>query len=121
VGVLALLALLGDAWGGYGPPWPLLVVGVAAIVLLSARGSTSAGPPLQTPGPGPDPRRRVRRVAGLRADGPTAPPARDTRRRGPILFWFTLALMVFCEGVLGMADLAGAPVTGSAYPRWRSD
>jgi hypothetical protein len=116
VGVLALLALLGDAWGGYGPPWPLLVVGVAAIVLLSARGSTSAGPPLQTPGPGPIPAGAYAASPAYGPIGPTAPPARDTRRRGPILFWFTLALVVFCEGVLGMADLAGAPVTGSAYP-----
>ena len=41
---------------------------------------------------------------------------RPPRRRGPILFWFTLALIALAEGVLGIVDLAGASVTGSAYP-----
>jgi hypothetical protein len=41
---------------------------------------------------------------------------RNPRRRGPILFFFTLALVALAEGVLGVVDLAGAGVTGSAYP-----
>ncbi|MGZ4447362.1 MAG: hypothetical protein ACXVEC_11685, partial [Nocardioides sp.] len=50
---------------------------------------------------------------------PPAPPARPwpPRRRGPILFWFTLALIALAEGVLGIVDLSGAvDVVGSAYP-----
>ncbi len=55
--------------------------------------------------------------------GPVAPVAplapvrpRNPRKRGPILFWFTLALIALAEGVLGMVDLAGVDVPGSAYP-----
>lgn len=41
---------------------------------------------------------------------------RDPRKRGPILFWFTLALIALALGVLGTVDLAGASVADSAYP-----
>lgn len=41
---------------------------------------------------------------------------RDPRRRGPILFGFTVALVALAMGVLGTVDLAGADVVGSAYP-----
>src|SRR5205823_6338498 len=44
------------------------------------------------------------------------PVPRNPRRRGPILFWFTLALAALGIGVLGIADLAGAPVADAAYP-----
>ncbi len=46
------------------------------------------------------------------------PPARmrSPRKRGPILFWFTLALIALAEGVLGIVDLAGAEIAGPAYP-----
>ena len=45
-----------------------------------------------------------------------APPPPDPRRRGPILFWFTLALIVLLEGVLGVLAAAGVEVPGPAYP-----
>lgn len=38
------------------------------------------------------------------------------RKRGPVLFWFTLALAALGIGLLGIADLAGAQVSDSAYP-----
>ena len=44
------------------------------------------------------------------------PVPRAPRRRGPILFWFTLALVALVEGLLGIADLAGVPVADAAYP-----
>jgi hypothetical protein len=44
------------------------------------------------------------------------PRPRNPRRRGPILFWFTLALAALGVGVLGILDLAGAPVADAAYP-----
>src|SRR5690606_37492588 len=49
---------------------------------------------------------------------PTAPLSRprDPRRRGPILFWFALALIALSLGVLGTVDLAGVAVAPSAYP-----
>jgi hypothetical protein len=45
-----------------------------------------------------------------------APVSRNPRRRGPILFWFTMALAALGIGVLGIVDLAGASVAPSAYP-----
>jgi phage shock protein PspC (stress-responsive transcriptional regulator) len=45
---------------------------------------------------------------------PPRPP--HPRKRGPILFWFTLALAALGIGVLGIVDLAGAGVADSAYP-----
>jgi hypothetical protein len=86
-----------------------------AVVVLGVRGSGSAAPPVQAPETGQIP-------ASTYAAPPTSAPrgasphrARDARRRGPILFWFTLALIVFSEGVLGIVDLAGAAVADSAY------
>lgn len=49
----------------------------------------------------------------------SAPPMRrprDPRKRGPILFWFTTALVALSLGTLGIVDGAGADVAGSAYP-----
>jgi hypothetical protein len=129
VGALALLALLGDAaWGGYGFPWPLAVVGVVAIVLFSLGGQTpnDGGPALQAAAPAPA-------HAGAYAAAPdgtatgaaplsggavprTSRRSLDPRRRGPLLFWFTIALVAFGEGLLGMVDLAGGQVPDSAYP-----
>jgi phage shock protein PspC (stress-responsive transcriptional regulator) len=43
-------------------------------------------------------------------------PARDPRRRGPILFWFTLALIALAIGILGIVDVAGVAVADAAYP-----
>ena len=37
VGVVAALLLLGDSWGGFGFPWPLILVAVVALVLLVNR------------------------------------------------------------------------------------
>ncbi|MFN8193455.1 MAG: PspC domain-containing protein [Nocardioidaceae bacterium] len=45
-----------------------------------------------------------------------APFPPNPRKRGPILFWFTLALVVLALGVLGMVDVGGADIPGSAYP-----
>ena len=47
---------------------------------------------------------------------PPAPPMRDSRRRGPLLVWFTLALMALGIGVLGLIDVAGSDVPPSGYP-----
>jgi len=44
-----------------------------------------------------------------------APTPRNPRKRGPILFWFTLALAALAVGVVGIVDVSGAPVAGSTY------
>ena len=61
------------------------------------------------------PRHRAGRTGGLAAAA--APPApKDPRKRGPILFWFTLPLIAVAEGVLGIVDVRRRPVADSAYP-----
>ena len=149
VGVLALVAALGDWAGAFWFPWPL-AIGAALVVWFLHRkqpSSTRAGgaappaydgelsadsagyapgyatgyatgydpghamgyDPAYEPGAGYDP-------AGQWAsyDRPRRP--RNPRKRGPILFWFTLALIALAEGVLGVVDLAGVAVADSAYP-----
>jgi phage shock protein PspC (stress-responsive transcriptional regulator) len=44
------------------------------------------------------------------------PTPRNPRKRGPILFWFTLALAALAVGVVGIIDVSGAPVAASTYP-----
>ncbi len=50
------------------------------------------------------------------APQPPPPPIRDPRRSGPLLVWFTLALMALGVGILGMVDVAGSDIPASAYP-----
>lgn len=65
-------------------------------------------------------------AAGDAFHQPPAPPAyathyvrpepRNPRKRGPKLFWFTMALSMLAVGVVGVIDVSGAPVAGSTYP-----
>lgn len=141
VGVLAAFALLGDSWGVFWFPWPLAIIALVVLLLVTrkdrrsttppawsggavaAAGDTSghttydpsgyAGTSYQGPGPYED--------TNLEGSGPYgrptyhAPP-RDPRRRGPILFWFTLALIALAIGILGIIDVAGVAVADAAYP-----
>lgn len=146
VGVLALLAALGDWAGAFWFPWPL-AIGVGLVVWFLHRkqqrppapGGAATRPPYDdqlapdaTSGSTPD--YTADHTAGYTtydpapAPGTGYPPAapwgsydrprrpRNPRKRGPILFWFTLALIALAEGVLGVVDLAGVRVTDSAYP-----
>lgn len=113
VGVLAAAALVGDTSGAFWFPWPLAIIGLIVWLLLTRRdrrtappqaGVTSADPP----GPA---------ESALPATYSARPPRQpNPRKRGPLLFWFTVALIVFAEGLLGTFDLAGAPVADAAYP-----
>jgi len=132
VGVIGLVALLGHSWGGFGFPWPLAVVALLAVILLTRRDAKrtpppSYGPPLYGP---PTYESQVQEQQAYVS--PTAPPApppmtwvapapapvppRSPRKRGPILFWFTLALILLAEGALAIVDLAGVSVAAPAYP-----
>ncbi|CAI9415353.1 PspC domain-containing protein [Nocardioides sp. T2.26MG-1] len=139
VGVVAALALIGDSWGAFWFPWPLAVVALVALWLLTRNNPPRPVPPVPW---APDPSAPVAPgfTAAPYAPPPSAqptqpaysppppsyvppatyvpPPPRppNPRKRGPILFWFTLALITLAEGVLGMADLAGASVADAAYP-----
>jgi len=139
VGVLALVAALGDWAGAFWFPWPL-AIGAALVVWFLHRkeqrtpapGGGAAPPayddqlvPVDTADPMSgyattyDPA-----YAPGTAYAPAAPwgsydrprRPRNPRKRGPILFWFTLALIALAEGLLGVVDLAGADVADSAYP-----
>lgn len=133
---VAAVALIGDSWGVIGFPWPLAVVAAIALVFLTRRG-TSGPTTVSSPPPGgyATPPAAPATPATPYQPGPTwthqattwAPPPtyaapagptlpRNPRKRGPILFWFTLALITLAEGLLGVVDLAGASVAGPAYP-----
>lgn len=129
VGVLAALALLGDAWGPGFFPWPLALLALVVYLLLRRRDQRRAarppapwGPPGPAPGHPPVPGAYTAPPAygaptAYTAPLPTAPPAPpDPRRRGPRLFAGTLAAAAFGIGLLSLADVAGMPVVSSAYP-----
>lgn len=132
VGLIAALALIGDSVGGWGFPWPLAIVGLVVLAVMAGRGDRRpGGPPWgYGPPPGVSPQQPTGPYAAPYAQSyaqsyaqPQAGPAyvpvprpRNPRRRGPILFWFTLALIALSLGVLGIVDLAGAAVQDPAYP-----
>lgn len=128
VGVLALLAALGDWAGAFWFPWPVALVAVAVLWFV-ARGSgsgtgSSDAPrygeetpvPTGEPGPAAYDEGWAAPPPGTPVAHARAPRPRNPRKRGPILFWFTLALLALAEGILGVVDLAGVDVVPSAYP-----
>lgn len=54
--------------------------------------------------------------AGAYPPAPQGPPAPARRRRGPVLFWPTLALLALALGTLGLFDVGGLDVPDTAYP-----
>jgi len=160
-GGLAALAVLGDTVGSFHFPWPLAIVALIVLVVVSRRDRFRAGPrqpaapvpPTQGPAPygpapyGPAPYDATQSGTTLDATtgtaldqtadapapyddptqvgsaylppSPTPPPyvrQPNPRKRGPILFWFTIALIALFEGALGIIDGAGASISDSAYP-----
>src|SRR3954447_360137 len=113
VGALVVVILLGHTWWGSGYPWGLLIV--AGIVVLIA-----------TAFPRRDRGRQDAAGTAATTDASGAVPAPppyveqprpvNPRKKGPILFWFALAVMAVALGVLAVVDLAGARVAPSAYP-----
>ncbi|WP_028635649.1 PspC domain-containing protein [Nocardioides sp. URHA0032] len=125
VGVVAAAALIGDSWGAFWFPWPVAVVALIALWLLTRNNPQSPAAPAAAPPPpaasGPVPPAYPAAPQTYQTYQPYVPPVTYTRppnprKRGPILFWFTLALIAFGEGLLGIIDLAGANVAGPAYP-----
>ncbi|MCW2814174.1 MAG: Phage shock protein (PspC) family protein [Nocardioides sp.] len=115
VGAVSGLTLLGDSLGQWGLPWPIVVAGIVVLIVLMVRGGEPRLHPFLreswvTPTPPPMP--------GAPVPPPYAvgKPERSGRRRGPVLFWYALALIALGTGVLGIVDIAGADVADSAYP-----
>ncbi len=130
IGVVAALSLFGDPWGGgWGFPWPVAALGIVALLVVNGRQRDHRQQGVQGPTPGDTQVSLTKDRApsgtgtGTGTGGSYAepryvvpPPPRNPRRRGPILFWFTLALIALALGVLGMTDVAGAHVALGAYP-----
>ena len=166
VGAIAALALVGDSWGAFWFPWPIAVVALVALWLLTRNNPTPSAPypgapaaPPTDPAAPSDPAAYQAHQAGHQAPYQQpygqpyaaqpyaaqpyaeqhtqqytqqyAQPAQayppfipssayvrppNPRKRGPILFWLTLALIALAEGILGIVDLAGVDVAPSAYP-----
>jgi phage shock protein PspC (stress-responsive transcriptional regulator) len=129
-GVVAALTLVGDTMGGYGFPWPLAIVALIALLVVAfgdrdrTRSGSAAAVQYVPPVP-PGPQTQQGWVTSPPLYTPPTTQSYATyqtgrtpnpRKRGPILFWFTLALSALGVGVLGMADVAGAGVADSAYP-----
>ena len=122
VGVLAGLALLSDTFGNDFFPWPVAIaIGLLVFLVFGVldrdRPSRPTAPPVpHQPDPGTG--QFVPAPPGTRVTPPPSyrPPPRNPRKRGPILFLFTIALAALGIGVLGILDLAGAPVADPAYP-----
>lgn len=113
VGVLAAFALLGDTWGVYWFPWPLVLIALVAWLVLR-RGD-------RRDGPGADDTTWSSPAYASGGEAPNyhaavAARSRDPRKRGPVLFWFTLALIALACGTLGIVDVAGLDVADGAYP-----
>lgn len=143
VGVIAAFALIGDSWGAFWFPWPVAIVALVALWLLTRNQQQAAPPPPGTTTP-PAPSGQPFVPPASAYVPPTSayvppkssyvPPTSayvpptpvkpfheyvrtpNPRKRGPILFWFTLALIALTMGVLGMLDLAGAGIADPAYP-----
>ncbi len=128
VGVLALLCAVGDWAGAFWFPWPLAIVAALVIWFLNRKDKASSGSGYgyesptyagQAAAEGSDttaPYAWVPPTSSYAREPRGARQPRNPRRRGPILFFFTLALIALAEGVLGVVDLAGAPVADTAYP-----
>ena len=138
VGVLAALLIIGDSWGRVGWfPWPLAIVGLVVAVILMNREKpmSTTYPPPQPEAPRPETAETSGEVEHTTAFEPGTPtdtysgavppaaPAYPVQQppaprpdRGPILFWFTLALLAVVLGALGLYDVSGGSVVDAAYP-----
>ena len=111
-GVLAALAAVGDWAGAFWFPWPVVIVALLVLWFLNRNQQRAAGPPATGYG---SPAYTDPAYTGPTYTGPTYDPAayvrpRNPRKRGPVLFWATLALIALGIGTLGVIDGAGTAV-----------
>jgi len=125
VGIISVALLVSHGW--WGDPGPFLfLVALLAVILVGTqltRRDRRDVPPASPPGPASP-------YAGPVAPSATYSPVHpapayvrpeqprpvNPRKKGPILFWFTLGTIAVALGVLAVVDLAGADVAPSAYP-----
>jgi len=118
VGALVVVILLGHTWWGSGYPWGLLIVAgiVALIATAFPRRDRTAATAESITNPGAVPPEGQTQTYVVPPTYVEQPRPVNPRKKGPILFWFALAVMAVALGVLGVVDLAGASVAPSAYP-----
>jgi phage shock protein PspC (stress-responsive transcriptional regulator) len=121
VGAICLLLLLGDTIGQFRFPWPLALIALAALLILvyldRDRNPRPTAPPVPHT-PDETTGEYLPAAPGTPYQPPVSyrPTPRTPRRRGPILFLWTLALAALAVAGLGILDLAGAAVADPAYP-----
>ena len=125
-GIVAALLVIGDSWGGVGFPWPLFIVLLIVfgyLVSRDGRGKWIGGSNAEQTADAPTEPLPV--VPAMQYTGsqygwqPVAPTERPKKqkKRGPILFGITLALVALGWGILGVYDAgAGHDLVDSAYP-----
>lgn len=113
VGVLALLAAVGDWAGAYWFPWPIAIVAVGVVWFLHRKDSAPAA---QWSPYAAAPDSAATGLPPMQPIDYSRIPPRNPRKRGPVLLWFTLALIALGEGVLLVVDQAGLDILPSAYP-----
>lgn len=136
-GALAAIAAVGDFAGAFWFPWPLVIIALLVVWFLNrkekreqqpssystpmsgygAPAATTVQPGWQTQTmPGTDDPAQPYQAPYQPYQYPTYVRPRNPRKRGPILFWFTLALIATGVGTLGIIDVSGAAVPDAAYP-----
>lgn len=127
VAAIAVLVLLGNAWGGgwgfWHFSWLLVVVGLAALLLANrdhrrhdAATSTAPAPPAGPPPQPPyDDVTATEATQPLPWQPPAPAPAPRPRRTGIIWFWPTLALIAIGLGTLAVIG-AGQGLPAGSYP-----
>ncbi|GAB2968505.1 PspC domain-containing protein [Nocardioides montaniterrae] len=134
---LAALSALGDSVGQWHFPWPVVVIGLIVLFVLSKTQHGRRFGQDWTPEQKREYAEQVKADVHARVDQRIQAkmerinakienryaetdrylrPPRDPRRRGPVLFGFTLALCALVVGTLITAHLAGAHIVPSAYP-----
>jgi len=132
--VVAGLLLVGDSWGGFGFPWPLVIIALIVFGVLMSRDNapTDAAPsapaPYRATQPGAayeagdqdvplsQPFQYTGHQYGWQPVNPQPQPVRP-RKSGPLLFGITLALIAAGLGALGLYDAVAADnVADAAYP-----
>jgi phage shock protein PspC (stress-responsive transcriptional regulator) len=132
--VFAGLLLVGDSWGGFGFPWPLALVALVVFGFLMSRDNKPADP--NAPAPYVAPAQDAAYTAGdqtlplgapvqyagpqygWQPVAPQQPPLQvRPKKKGPILFGITLAVIAVAIGALGIYDAgSGHFVADAAYP-----
>ncbi len=119
--VVAVCFMISDSWGATGFPWGLAVVALIVFGFLMSRDNAPTAPPVVHPPsnqhsvPVGPPYQYGSQQVGWQpvAPQPMAPP----RKRGPLLFGITLALIAAGLGTLGLYDsVADNNVADAAYP-----